>query len=157
MRRLAVTCVLVATVAAVLATPAAPRSHTSLTVGEATLLSTINTTRASYGLAPFTVGPRLERAARSHSADMLRRDYFAHGDFAGRLERFGVRGPVVGEDLAWHVGRLSATATVAMWLASPAHRANLLRPGFRRIGLATPIGSFGGRRATVVTADFAGR
>jgi uncharacterized protein YkwD len=148
---------LVAVLAVVLVPPAAPRGGASLTPREATLLNRINAARAAHGLGPLAIDPHLERAARSHSVDMLRRDYFAHGDFARRLERFGVRGPVVGEDLAWHVGRLSAATTVAMWLASPPHRANLLRPGFRRVGLATPIGSFGGRRATVVTADFAGR
>jgi uncharacterized protein YkwD len=42
-----------------------------------------------------------------------------------------------------------------MWLASPGHRANLLRPGFRRLGLGIATGSFPGQAgATVVTADF---
>jgi uncharacterized protein YkwD len=43
------------------------------------------------------------------------------------------------------------------WLASPEHRANLLRPGFTRIGIGDLVGGFGGRdSAHVVTADFAG-
>jgi uncharacterized protein YkwD len=47
---------------------------------------------------------------------------------------------------------------VKMWLASPGHRANLLRPGYDRIGLGLGAGSFHGiAGATVVTADFAGR
>ena len=48
-------------------------------------------------------------------------------------------------------------AIVRMWLASPSHRANLLRRGFRRIGLAAAIGAFNGHDgAVVVTADFQG-
>jgi uncharacterized protein YkwD len=47
---------------------------------------------------------------------------------------------------------------VARWLASPGHRRNLLRPGFSRIGLATPVGPFqGAEAAAVVAAEFAGR
>jgi uncharacterized protein YkwD len=45
-----------------------------------------------------------------------------------------------------------------MWLASPSHRANLLRPGFTRVGLAASVGAFDGHAdVTVVTADFGGR
>ena len=52
----------------------------------------------------------------------------------------------------------SAAHVVQMWLTSPEHRANLLRPGFTRVGLATPVGTFAGSSdVTVVTADFGGR
>ena len=48
-------------------------------------------------------------------------------------------------------------AIVSGWLASPGHRANLLRPGLNRIGLGALEGNFlGYAGATVVTADFAG-
>jgi uncharacterized protein YkwD len=90
---------------------------------------------------------------------MVRRDYFAHGDFHGRMVSFHVRGPAAGEDLAWGSGSYSeAGAIVSEWLASPEHRANLLRPGFTRIGIGVARGAFlGYGGATVVTADFAGR
>ena len=43
-------------------------------------------------------------------------------------------------------------------MGSPGHRANLLRPGWNRIGLGALKGNFlGYTGATVVTADFAGR
>jgi uncharacterized protein YkwD len=43
------------------------------------------------------------------------------------------------------------------WLASPGHRANLLRPGWTRIGIGARVGAFRGYSGvTVVTADFAG-
>jgi hypothetical protein len=46
---------------------------------------------------------------------------------------------------------------VRLWLRSPRHRGNLLRPGFRRLGIAAPRGEFlGWRGARVVTLDFAG-
>ena len=147
---------LVAAVAAGVA-PAADSRLGSITAAETSLLRAVNGARAAHGLAPLVIDPTLERAARAHSADMLRRHYFAHGAFAQRLSSFGARGPVLGENLAWGTGRMPGTRTVALWLASPPHRANLLRAGFRRVGVATPVGAFGGfGEATVVTADFAG-
>ena len=122
------------------------------------LLREMNAARTARHLAPLRTDATLQRAARSHSTDMLRRAYFSHGDFALRMRRFHVAGSFSGENLAWGVGaRAAAKAIVAEWLASPGHRENLLRPGFRRVGLATVTGSFSGYAgATVVTADFAG-
>ena len=129
----------------------------TLSSSEASLLQTMNGVRASHGLAPLRLDVRLLRAARGHSADMLHRQYFAHGSVAGRALAHGARGPVFGEDLAWGT---SATAqwVINLWLASPSHRAVLLRPGFRRVGIGISLGTFAGHGgATVVTADFAGR
>jgi uncharacterized protein YkwD len=128
------------------------------TTAERSLLAAMNQTRAAYGLAPLRVDSRLERAARGHSRDMLRRGYFAHGNFRGRLIRAGARGPAIGENLAWGTGsRATPQGVVAAWLASPRHRANLLRPGFRRVGLGLVVGRFAGASgAAVITADFAG-
>jgi uncharacterized protein YkwD len=130
----------------------------ALTAAEQALLQELNGARFARGLAPLQVGWRLQLAARTHSGDMLRRDYFGHGAFASRMERFGAEGPRFGENLAWGTGsQASAAAMVRMWLDSPGHREILLRPGFRRVGLAAPRGEFlGYRDARVVTVDFAG-
>jgi uncharacterized protein YkwD len=152
--------VLIAFAAGLLAFAAAPAAFAgSLTRAESSLLQAVNQARAAHGLGHVRVDIALERAARSHSADMLRRDYFAHGAFTSRLLSFRARGPVLGENLAWGTGSYAtATSIVAAWLASPEHRANLLRPGFSRIGIAAPQGTFlGNGGAAVVTADFAGR
>jgi uncharacterized protein YkwD len=89
---------------------------------------------------------------------MVTRGYFAHGDFARRIRRFGAGGLTVGEDLGWSVDDGAATRRiVGMWLASPSHRAVLLRRDFRLIGLGVVRGPFEGRSSCVVaTADFAG-
>jgi uncharacterized protein YkwD len=122
------------------------------------LLHAVNATRAAYGLPPLRLDARLRTAAQEHSMDMLHHEYFAHGDFHGRMVAFHVAGPAAGEDLAWGSGAYGeAGSIVRMWLASPEHRANLLRPGFTRIGIGVARGTFlGYGRATVVTADFAG-
>ena len=136
--------------------PAAGAQARTLSGSETSLLRTMNSARSSHGLAPLRVDIRLVRAARGHSADMLRRQYFAHGSVAGRAIASGARGPLFGEDLAWATG-LTAQWVVDQWLASPAHRAVLLRPGFHRVGIGIAFGTFIGHGgAGVVTADFAG-
>lgn len=129
------------------------------TPAERAVIAEVNRVRAANRLVVLRVDRTLERAARSHSRTMLRTGSFGHGAFARRLSSFGARGPAIGENLGWGVGwRAGAQAIVAAWLASPSHRANLLRPGYRRIGVGRMVGSFAGHRdAAVVTADFAGR
>ena len=128
-----------------------------LTSPETSLLNTINAARQGNGLAPVRVDYHLVRAARGHSADMMRRQYFGHGSVGGRAARAGAHGPVFGENLAWGTA-VTAQSVVDHWLASPSHRAILLRPGFRRVGIGIAFGSFAGHGgAGVVTADFAGR
>jgi uncharacterized protein YkwD len=125
---------------------------------EERLLGAMNGVRASYGLRPLTFDGTLREIARSHSADMIRRRYFAHGSFVLRLRRLGVHDRTIGENLAWGAGwRASTRSMVSEWLASPPHRAVLLRPGFRRVGVGAAVGPFAGLgSARVVTADFAG-
>jgi len=130
----------------------------SLSPTEASLVRAVNEVRTSYLVPPLKVDVRLLRAARAHTRTMLRTDVFAHGSFGSRLGSSGAVGPLFGENLAWGVGtNAEARAIVQAWLESPGHRANLLRPGFRRIGLGVRAGAFAGYpSATVVTADFAG-
>jgi len=129
----------------------------SLSSPEASLLQTMNSVRTSRGLPPLRLDVRLLRAARGHSADMMHRQYFAHGAVAARVLAQRARGPVYGEDLAWGTS-VTAQWVVDKWLASPRHRAVMLRRGFRRIGIGIAYGTFAGHGgAAVVTADFAGR
>ena len=157
MRRTCPPAVAVAVTIAALAC-AAPSPASGLTPAEQALLGELNRTRSSQGLAPLRVDWRLRRAALAHSEDMIRRDYFAHGAFVSRIRQFGAPGPAFGENLAWGVGSgADPAAVVRMWLASPGHRQNLLRPGFHRVGLAAPRGEFlGYAGARVMTVDFAG-
>jgi uncharacterized protein YkwD len=137
--------------------PAARAQARTLSSSEASLLQTINSVRTSKHLAPLRLDVRLLRAARGHSTDMMHRQYFAHGAVAGRVLAEGAHGPVFGEDLAWGTG-VGAQWAVSQWLASPRHRAVLLRPGFRRVGIGIAFGTFAGHGGAVVfTADFAGR
>jgi uncharacterized protein YkwD len=65
----------------------------------------------------------------------------------------------VGENLLWSSPNVDAADALQMWLNSPEHRANLLRAGWREIGIAavhavSAPGLYGGREVTIVTTDF---
>jgi uncharacterized protein YkwD len=160
-RRGALSVFIVVLFVAVSAPEASARPLTERALASATrdtaLIVAVNSVRTVHFLPRLSVDSNLSRAARSHSRDMLLHDYFAHGNFAVRMSRFGVRGRVFAETLAWKRGVMSANATLASWLASPEHRSILLDPALHRIGVATPVGPFVGfAKATVITADFAG-
>ena len=147
------------TAAPALGAPAdAGKRRPSLSRAETSLLQVINEVRRKNGLPLLRVDATLQRAARAHSADMLRRDYFDHGAFGQRLTNFGVHAQMMGENIAWWPGyKARLRAVVNMWLGSPGHRANLLRAGFRLVGVAAPSGTFQGTKVRMITADFAGR
>ena len=131
-----------------------------LSHSERTMIGLINGIRAQHGLGSVHHSSALSRAAGSHSRDMLRRDFFDHSSsdgtpFFGRVRRY-VNARMLGEVLAVIGRRHGGAATVVqMWMNSPPHRAVLLSPGFRRIGIARRWGSLGGGGQAVVTADFA--
>jgi uncharacterized protein YkwD len=133
-------------------------SVSTLSAQEQSLLAAINAARVAHGAPPLKIGARLQRAADAHSAAMARSGSFTHGNWYSRLRAHGVRGRALGENIAWGVGTDgTAQAIVGMWLASPPHRATMLRPGFRRVGVGIAVGRMAGYAgARVATADFSG-
>jgi uncharacterized protein YkwD len=118
----------------------------------------INSIRAGAGLRRVVVTQRLRRLARHHTLDMLRHDSFSHdGDgttFSQRIKA-RVRYRKVGETLASMPRRTGARRIVRAWMHSPPHRAVLLDPAYRRIGVSGKRGRMGAHSAFLVTADFA--
>jgi uncharacterized protein YkwD len=133
-------------------------SQGALTQTEVAVLDAINDARVSRGLEPAHVSSALVRAARVHTEDMVANNFFEHGAFSERMRSFGATGPRLGEILGWcNVPRVATAEVLKAWLASPAHRVVLLRPGFVQIGIGVEIARFEGYdNAEVVTVDFAG-
>jgi uncharacterized protein YkwD len=143
----------------VLALALLPGAHAaSMSARERSLLGAVNDVRSAHNLRPLRVDAKLHGVARAYSGTMLAQNVFTHGAFAQRLAQSGARGPAFGENLAWGVGsHARAGRIVQMWMQSPGHRANLLRPGWTRIGIGVRVGTFQGYGgAAVITADFAG-
>jgi uncharacterized protein YkwD len=81
----------------------------------------------------------LARAAKAHSEDMARNNYFAHNSLNGtppadRVERAGYDYRSTGENIA--AGQMSLEAALASWIASPGHCANLMTADFTEMGVA---------------------
>ena len=132
------------------------------------VLADLNRIRVEYGLKPLTLSPSLSEAAMAHTQEMLAKGYFAHNSADGqpfwkRIEGFYPQGSfghwAVGENLYWTPGTTTAAAGVQAWMASPPHRANILNPAWRQIGIATlsssdAPGIYDGLAVTLITTDF---
>jgi uncharacterized protein YkwD len=117
----------------------------------------INAVRGRAGLSRVVATLRLHRLARHHTLDMLRRDSFSHdGDGTTFSQRIKARVHYrkVGETLASMPRRASARRIVRAWMHSPPHRAVILDPAYRRIGVSGKGGQLGAHHAFLVTADF---
>jgi uncharacterized protein YkwD len=120
-----------------------------------------NETRADHGLEPLCINPLLTRAARSHSREMVEKDYFSHysedGEGVGaRLRRFGYDWSVCGENLAGGYGNPEEPDSIfELWTNSTHHRANILDRRFRQVGVGTYTGTYKGiEEYTMYTVDF---
>jgi uncharacterized protein YkwD len=124
--------------------------------------------RAAHGLAPLHPDRALARAARRHSRRMVAQRSFAHVEpgGAGPAERIaaagylrGARSWRIGETIAWGSGPYATPrAIVQGWMTSPPHRATLLDPELRQVGLGVALGSPDGTEgAATYTADLGAR
>jgi uncharacterized protein YkwD len=132
-------------------------SSANLNDFESAILYLINNTRASNGLGALQTNQTLTDIARARCNDMLANSYFAHYTPDGRnifnfLKESGVSYVNGGENLAQSSPASSGTPEAFMnaWMASPTHKANILRAVYSKIGVG--ISENGGRR--VVTTVF---
>lgn len=124
---------------------------------EQEVIERTNTERAKQNLPPLKRQSNLSQAARWMAKDMAEKGYFDHTDRQGReiskrLPELGYtnwRG--MGENIA--LGQKDAAAVVSGWMSSPGHRANILNPDFKEIGVGV---AFQGRRPYWVQ-DFGSR
>jgi uncharacterized protein YkwD len=118
-----------------------------------------NRARQSRGIRPLCVHPALTKAARSHSAAMIRKDRLWHGNVGRRLERFGYHWSTYGENIALGSGsRGSPEKVFRSWMKSRGHRSNILNRRFREVGVGVDIGTVKGiKGVSVYTVDFGTR
>jgi uncharacterized protein YkwD len=162
---------LLAASAAAGAVPAAHADATERTEQDALereVTEEVQAVRRQYGLPSLRYVSSLAAGADARSRDMARRGYFAHTDSSGApfwivVRRFypveGWRSWKVGENLLWTVPRLDARTIVRRWLASPTHRAVLLKAIWRDVGVGavrvqTAPGVYARQNVTIVTLEF---
>jgi uncharacterized protein YkwD len=146
-------------------------STSSLASLESGVLFKLNQIRRSHGLVPLKLNSALTAAATQHSDEMLADGYFAHASVDGsafwkRIAKYypsaGYQNWSVGENLLWDGGPLGPKGALDLWMASPDHRANILDPSWREIGVvaiydANAPGVFAGYPVTLVATDFGAR
>jgi uncharacterized protein YkwD len=120
------------------AAPPAPPLTVALDPAETALRDAVNAARQANGLPDLAIEPRLQRAARERSADLAAYGYFAHEwhdgtPFGTWITRYWPC--AAGEILVMRTPTLNAQQAVQLWLASPSHRANMLSPEWRSMGV----------------------
>jgi uncharacterized protein YkwD/uncharacterized membrane protein required for colicin V production len=120
---------------------------------EDALLALLNKERTSRGLQPLSMNEDARKVARDHSKDMFENGYFSHISLDGkspfdRMRAGGVEFGTAGENLA-----LAPTVPLAHQglMNSPGHRANILNPKYRTVGIGIIDG---GPYGLMSTQDF---
>ena len=123
------------------------------TADELGMLVLINKERTSRGLTPLTMNDKARAVAENYSRTMFAEGFFSHIDNAGhnpfdRMKAGGLTYAAAGENLA-----LAPTLELAHQglMNSPGHRANILSPDYRTVGIGIIDG---GMYGLMITQDF---
>jgi uncharacterized protein YkwD len=135
----------------VMAAPFTPAVAQSADVAGRRVLQLVNEARAqprncgsqAYRAArPLSWNTALAAASQLHADDMARNNYFSHSGRDGsnpaqRVVRAGYNYRATGENIA--AGQMKPEDTVAGWIKSPPHCANMMNPGFTEMGVAFAV------------------
>lgn len=151
-----------------MALPGAAQAYATYTAPEQQFLGLINQYRQAHGLGTLLISDVLSDASEKHDKDMgkyaffdhatLRSDYFpvdtSNDAVWNRMALCGYGySTSKGENIA--AGFSTAAAVFAGWKASPGHNENMLRPGFKVIGISMDTVP-GSPYSTYWTTDFGG-
>ena len=124
----------------------------------------INNERTSRNLAPLAPNAKLDAAALGWSTRMVAEGFFAHesadSELSDRVTATGYLPALkwrIGENLAWGEQDQSTPIEIVKdWMGSAGHRANILDPNFRDIGIGIVLGRPGAPTgdAATYTTDF---
>ena len=119
-----------------------------------------NVQRSSAGLAALTIDARLVQVARQRAQDMATRNYFSHTSPSGEtaftvLDQIGYVYQLAGENIARnnYADSESVQVSITGFMNSPTHRANILEPAFRRVGIGVAFGADGMKYFAVVFSN----
>lgn len=117
-----------------------------------------NIERSRSSVAALTPNDQLALAAEAKAADMAAKGYFAHRGPDGKepwawIRESGYAYASAGENLAVRFNE--SASVVRAWMASPGHRANIVKAGYTEIGVGVADGYYQGAPATFVVQYFA--
>ena len=117
-----------------------------------------NQERQTQNLPVLIVSPKLNEAAQMKANDMATKGYFSHTSPDGKtpwywLEQVGYNYQYAGENLA--VNFTDSKDVTDAWMASPEHRANIVKGNYTEVGTGVASGMYQGREAIFVAQDYA--
>jgi hypothetical protein len=123
----------------------------------AEIISLTNTERADNSVGNLKEDALLDSAAQAKANDMAQSGYFAHVGPDGKtpwqwISASGYQYQYAGENLA--VRFIDSSDVVNAWMASPTHRANMVKPVYTQIGVGVAEGIYQGQPATYVVQYF---
>lgn len=112
---------------------------------EREVVELVNKERAKNGVAPLKLNEDLCEVARTRCKDMIEYDYFSHtspvnGSFSNFIIDAGIRFSTAGENIA--AGQRTPEEVVSDWMTSDGHRANILSPSYKEIGVGFASGGY---------------
>lgn len=128
------------------------------TVLPSVLSMLVNEERKEESLSLLSENDLLNKAAMMKATDMARRGYFAHTSPEGKtpwywLDRVQYRYEYAGENLAINFSE-SKDVTEA-WMASPAHKENIIKEEYTEVGTGVVEGIYEGKRAIFIAQVYA--
>ncbi len=127
------------------------------TVTISSLLDATNQARVSDGEPELVLNKQLTQAAYLKAQDMLTKQYWAHNapDGTPPWKWFGdvkYNYAEAGENLAKNF--TTSSTVMSAWLASPAHKANVLKAEYKDVGFAVVDGVLNGKQTSLVVAEY---
>ncbi|MBI2617189.1 hypothetical protein HYW55_03595 [Candidatus Gottesmanbacteria bacterium] len=124
------------------------------------IIELVNQKRQESNLPPLSESLELSSAATNKASDMFSYNYWAHISPSGQtpwvfITSTGYKYIYAGENLAKDFDY--SQDVVDAWMKSPTHRANLLKPEYKEIGVAVVNGRLNGQDTTLVVQEFGAR
>lgn len=116
-----------------------PTADAGIVAWEDEVTRLVNAERKKASCAALRTDERLRQAARAHSADMVKFNFFSHqghdgSSFVDRIARTGYpKGSAAAENIAY--GYDTPAAVVKGWMGSAGHKANILNCEHKAVGV----------------------
>lgn len=123
----------------------------------AQVIESTNAQRSGSGLGILSYNDLLSQAAVAKAQNMFSEGYWAHTSPSGKqpwdfIKTAGYSYKIAGENLARDFD--STDPMMKAWMNSPTHRANIMNPRYKEIGIAVVDGHLNGVETTLVVQMF---
>lgn len=121
------------------------------------LIELTNQSREAAGLPPLVINNKLSQSAYLKAGNIIEKDYFSHTNPEGLtpwywFKQANYNYQYAGENLAMDF--FDAENLYNAWFNSSSHKANLLNPNYKEIGIAVVSGEFNGKQTTIAVQHF---